>query len=72
MAEEADLALNLEVEKFESAVDRIALGDLDIRRRFARDILWLFIAANAFVFLALGTVFWRDGVELAAGPVRAD
>ncbi len=72
MAEGADLSLGREVGSFQTAADKVALGDLEIRKRFARDIMWLFVAANAFVFLALGVVFWRDGAQLAAHEVHAD
>ncbi|MGI9168765.1 MAG: hypothetical protein ACR2FH_01125 [Caulobacteraceae bacterium] len=54
-----------EIRDFESAADRVALGDLEIRRAFARNIVWLFVAANLFVFAGLGLIFWRDCVQLA-------
>ena len=58
--------LGSEIRTFESVADKIALGDLDIRKRFARDIIALFIVTNIFVMMGLGVVFWQDCVQLAA------
>ncbi|MGH6819210.1 MAG: hypothetical protein ACREC1_10630 [Methylovirgula sp.] len=63
------VALEPEVRSFETTADKVALGDLAIRQAFARNILWLFIAANAFVFVALGVVFWQDCAQVWAGRI---
>lgn len=66
-----EVGLGQEVRTFESAADRILLGDLEIRAKFARNIMLLFAAANAFVLVGLGVVFWQDCVQLAAGKIAA-
>ena len=60
------VALGSEIRAFESVADKVALGDLDIRKRFARDIIALFIATNIFVMIGLGFAFWQDCAQLAA------
>ncbi|MBA3811392.1 MAG: hypothetical protein H0X27_07075 [Caulobacteraceae bacterium] len=57
--------LGNEIRAFESVADKVALGDLDIRKRFARDIIALFIITNIFVMIGLGFVFWQDCIQLA-------
>lgn len=58
--------LGREIQTFESTADKIALGEHEIRKRFARDIIGLFVATNVFVMIGLGVVFWQDCVQLAA------
>ena len=58
--------LGSEIRSFQSTVDKIALGEHEIRKRFARDIIGLFVATNVFVMIGLGFVFWQDCVQLAA------
>jgi hypothetical protein len=53
-----------EVKGFTSVADQIALGDQDIRRRFANRVMGLFVLANVFVMGGLGVAFWQDGVQL--------
>lgn len=55
----------------ETVADRIALGDLDIRQRFARTTLWLFVVTNLFVLAGLGIIFWQDGLQLTAGRIAS-
>jgi hypothetical protein len=55
-----------EINTFTSVADQIALGDQDIRRRFANRVMWLFVLANIFVMGGLGVAFWQDGVQLRA------
>lgn len=50
--------------------DRIALGDLDIRKRFANTTMWLFIGTNAFVLAGLGIVYWQDTLQIIAGRLN--
>ncbi len=72
LADEPTTDLNVEVDKFVPVVDRIALGDLGIRERFAGTMLVLFVATNAFVLAALGVLFWFDHQQLAAGLIAPD
>ena len=55
----------------ESVADRIALGDLAIRKRFAGTTLLLFVITNVFVLSGLGVLFWQDTVQLTAGRIGA-
>ena len=56
--------LDSEVEQFTSVADQIALGDQDIRRRFANRVVWLFVLSNVFVMAGLGVAFWQDDAQL--------
>ena len=67
MSVEADIDLSSEVTAFDTTADRIALGDLEIRKTFARDVMMMFAIANLFVLFGLGVVFWQDCTQLAAG-----
>lgn len=55
-----------EVKTFASAADQVALGNLEIRRRFADRVMWLFAGSNIFVLAGLAWVFHQDSVQLAA------
>src|SRR5687768_11067069 len=59
------VGLNKEIAKFSTA-DQIALGDLEIRRQFATQIIKLFVFSNLFVMLALGVCFWADYSQMAS------
>ena len=69
MANERSISLSAEVTKFASTDDEIALGDLAIRKNFARDIVILFAVANGFVLLGLGVIFRVDCVQLSAKQI---
>ena len=62
------VSLNSEVSDF---AREVALGDLDIRRRFARDVITLFVVTNVFVMIGLAFAFWQDCVQLAAHRISA-
>ncbi len=68
----AEVNLGQEIAGFASAADRVALGDLEIRKAFARNVVVMFAVANAFVLVGLGVVFWQDGLQLAARQVKPD
>lgn len=68
---ETIVPLGHEIDAFVPVADRIALGDLQIRTRFATTTLWLFIGTNAFVMAGLGIVFWQDATQLVAGRITA-
>ncbi len=55
-----------------AVADQVALGDLAIRTRFARTVMWLFAGANVFVMAGLGLVFWQDCVQLWAGAIKPE
>jgi hypothetical protein len=63
-------SLTSEVETFLSVADQIALGDHEIRRRFAFYIIGLFVGANVFVMIGLGVAFWQDCVQMAAKLIK--
>ena len=65
-----EVSLNQEVEAFATTADKIALGDLDIRKNFARNVMILFAVANLFVLVGLGIVFWQDCVQLTAHAIK--
>ena len=67
-----EITLGGEVAEFRSVADSIALGDLEIRQRFARTVTWLFIATNLIVLSFVGYLVWQDGVQLLAGKITAD
>ncbi len=69
LAAPTEVNLGQEVRTFQSAADRILLGDLEIRAKFARNVMILFAAANAFVLVGLGAVFWLDCAQLAAKEI---
>lgn len=70
MADPGSISLSAEVAEFETTADRIALGDLQIRKNFARDVMTLFAVANLFVMVGLGFVFWQDSAQLWAGNIK--
>ena len=70
MSTEQKVSLAQEVEQFRSAADQVALGDLAIRKQFAKDVMLLFAIANVFVLIGLGVVFWMDCAHLAAGVIK--
>lgn len=61
--------LNQEVDEFTTA-DRIAIGDLEIRKNFANRVMILFAIANVGALIGLAIVFWQDGALLAAGLTK--
>lgn len=72
MPPESPIGLDSEVKAFSglSVADQIALGDHEIRRKFAVYIIRLFIGANVFVMIGLGLAFWQDCVQLAARTIQ--
>lgn len=56
---------------FRTPEQEIALGDLQIRKNFATRIMVVFAIANIFVLIGLYVVFRQDGLQLAAGQVKA-
>ena len=67
----AEISLTQEVGQFQTTADRIAIGDLEIRRTFANRVMVLFALANVFVLIGLYIVFRQDGLQLAAGQVKS-
>jgi hypothetical protein len=65
----AEISLNREVDEFTTA-DRIAIGDLEIRKTFANRVMRLFAVANVGALIGVAIVFWRDGAQLAAGLIK--
>ena len=65
----SEIGLDQEVEGFETAADKVLLGDLELRTNFARNVMLLFATANTFVLVGLGVVFWQDCVQLAAHEI---
>lgn len=61
------ISVDHELAEIETVADRVALGDLRIRQRFASTVLWLFVVTNAFVLTALGILYWQDLIQLRAG-----
>ncbi len=66
----APRTLSSEEKAFVSVPDKIALGDLEIRQKFARHVMFLFIGANAFVMVGLGFAFWQDCALLWSGKIN--
>jgi hypothetical protein len=64
-----DVSLNQEVDEFTTA-DRIAIGDLEIRKNFANRVMLLFAITNLGALIGLALVFWQDCVQLAAGLTK--
>lgn len=64
-----DVSLGDVIDEFTTA-DRIALGDLEIRRNFANRVMLLFAIANVSVLIGLSFVFWQDIAQLTAGRIR--
>ena len=60
-----DVSLNQEVDEFTTA-DRIAIGDLEIRKNFANRVMLLFAITNLGALVGLALVFWQDCAQLAA------
>jgi hypothetical protein len=60
-----DVSLNQEVDEFTTA-DRIAIGDLEIRKNFANRVMLLFAITNLGALFGLALVFWQDCAQLAA------
>ena len=65
MSAEHEVSVDQEVTTFRSTADQVALGDLGIRRAFARNVMILFAVANLFVLIGLGVVFAMDCIQLA-------
>lgn len=61
-----------EVAQFGSVDDEVRLGDLEIRRRFARHVMFLFAATNAFVMVGLGWLATREFAAITAGTLTTD
>jgi hypothetical protein len=68
-AARAEVSLNQEVDEFTTA-DRIAIGDLEIRKNFANRVMLLFAIANVGALIGLAIVFWQDCAQLAAHLVK--
>jgi len=66
------ISLDHEVSQFETTADKVALGDLEIRRKFANRVMWLFIATNAVVLAGLYFVHRTDVAQLAAKQITPD
>lgn len=66
-----EVGLNKEVAAFSTA-DQIALGDLEIRKQFAAQIIKLFVFSNLFVMVALGVCFWSDYTQIASRLISED
>jgi hypothetical protein len=64
-----DVSLNQEVDEFTTA-DRIAIGDLEIRKNFANRVMLLFAITNLGALIGLALVFWQDCAQLAAGLTK--
>lgn len=64
-----DVSLNQEVDEFTTA-DRIAIGDLEIRKNFANRVMLLFAITNLGALIGLALVFWQDCVQLAGGLTK--
>ncbi|HEY1751836.1 MAG TPA: hypothetical protein VGG29_11260 [Caulobacteraceae bacterium] len=69
MPAEREVSIDQEVATFRSAADQVALGDLSIRRDFARNVMILFGVANVFVLFALTGAFVMDCIQLWAGKI---
>jgi hypothetical protein len=67
----AEVSLNQEVDEFTTA-DRIAIGDLEIRKNFANRVMLLFAIANVGALIGLAIVFRQDCVQLAEHLVKPD
>lgn len=63
------VSLNQEVDEFTTA-DRIAIGDLEIRKNFANRVMILFAVANVGALFGLAIIFWQDCAQLAAGLTK--
>jgi hypothetical protein len=59
-----EVSLETVVEEF-SVADRIALGDLGIRRGFAAWTMVLFALSNLFVMGGLGLLAWHETHQIA-------
>lgn len=66
----APISLGHEVVQFETTADKIAIGDLQIRKNFATRVMFLFAIANVSVLIGLYVVFRQDGAQLAAHLVK--
>lgn len=64
-----DVSLNQEVDEFTTA-DRIAIGDLEIRKNFANRVMLLFAITNLGALIGLAVIFWQDCAQLAAGLTK--
>lgn len=64
-----DVSLGQEVDAFTTA-DRIAIGDLEIRKNFANRVMVLFAIANVGALIGLAVIFWQDCEQLRAGLTK--
>jgi hypothetical protein len=72
MPEAQDGAVRLSEDAAAYSVDeQIALGDLEMRRRLVRALLWFFGVTNFFALAATAVVFGYDIALLRAGSVQA-
>jgi hypothetical protein len=69
MAGESEISLNAEEKTFVSADDQVALGDLAIRKSFARNIIWLFTGVNVIVLIGVGLIFNADCQQISARQI---
>jgi hypothetical protein len=65
-----ELSVSAEVKTFETTKDKVDLGNLRIRERFAFHMVLLFVGANVFVMTGLGFVFWQDCKDLSSGLIK--
>ena len=68
---EESLSLGGEVAKFRNVDDEVALGDLEIRKVFARNVMLLFAATNVFVMIGLGWVATDESSKIAGHTLLA-
>ena len=70
---EADKKLSTEEELFSGSVDdQVALGDLGIRKDFAKNTMILFAISNVAVLIGLGIVIWLEAEQLAGGIIKPE
>ena len=67
----SEVSLGEEVAAFRDVDAEVKRGDLDIRRRFARDVMLLFVATNVFVMAGLGWLALHESAALAAKTMTA-
>ena len=72
MALEQRISLDARVGALVTTDDQVALGDLEIRKTFARSVIGLFVVANVLVLIGLGAVFSVDCLQIAAKQIAPD
>jgi hypothetical protein len=65
---ERDINLDSEVDRFTTA-DRVALGDLGIRKTVAWFLVGLFAVSNLFMLGFVGWLYANDRTMIAAGTM---